>query len=219
MPNRPIRVLIVDDHRIIREGLRVLLRSDPGVEVVGEAADGRAAVTMAAELSPDVVVMDITMPDLNGIDATRRIRSSNGHSPKVIALSAHADRRYATEMLSAGAAGFVIKEAAYEELSLALKTVMTNKLYLSPAVSEVIVEGMRSGGAPAGPTVFSELTPREREVLQLMAEGKATKQVAMHLHVSVKTAESHRRNLMEKLKLHSLAELTKYAIREGLTSA
>jgi two-component system, NarL family, response regulator NreC len=210
----PIRILLADDHQMIRAGLRSLLRDQAGMEVIAEATDGRTAVRLAAELSPDVVIMDIHMPDLNGIEATRQIRGANSNGPKVIALSAHSDERYAREMLRAGASGYVLKHAAFEELAAALKAVVANQTYLSPSVSQVAVnDDVKSG------TAFSTLTAREREVLQLLAEGKATKQVAMHLKVSVKTVETHRKNLMDKLGMDSVAELTKYAIREGLTTA
>jgi DNA-binding NarL/FixJ family response regulator len=210
----PTRILLADDHKMIRSGLRSLLEDEPGFEVIAEANDGRTAVSLAAELSPDVVIMDIHMPDLNGIEATWQIKGANGNGPKVIALSAHADERYAREMLRAGASGYVLKHAAFAELANALKFVIANQTYLSPSVMKVTVKGFGRNG-----TAFSVLTPREREVLQLLAEGKATKQAAMQLKVSVKTVETHRKNIMEKLAMHSVAELTKYAIREGLTTA
>jgi DNA-binding NarL/FixJ family response regulator len=223
-----IRILIADDHRILREGLRSLLQAQLGTEVVAEAEDGRTAVAMAAELLPDVVVMDINMPDLNGIEATRRIRGgAEGHEggPKVIALSGHADERFAREMLRAGASGYVLKESAFDELAAAVHAAVAGRVYLSPTIAEVVVGGYVRGGGSGTPdaasvqrNAFSDLTAREREILQLMAEGKSTKQIALHLHVSGKTVETHRRNLMEKLELHSVAELTKYALREGLTS-
>jgi DNA-binding NarL/FixJ family response regulator len=217
------RILLADDHQLIRAGLRALLEAEPGVQVVAEAGDGRTAVRLAAELSPDVVVMDISMLGLNGIEATRQIRAGrNGNGnrtgPKVIALSGHSDRRMVTEMLKAGGSGYIPKESAFEEVALALRTVMSNKVYLSPAVADVVVEDFSRGKAAGDASAFDTLTPREREVLQLVAEGKATKQVAMVLHVSIKTVETHRKNIMEKLGIDSVAELTKYAIREGLTS-
>jgi two-component system, NarL family, response regulator NreC len=215
---KTVRVLIAEDHRLVREALRALLAAESGVQVVAEAEDGRTAVRLAAELSPDVVVMDINMPDLNGIDATRQVRAG-GVGPKVIALSAHSDRRYSSEMLKAGATGFVVKEAAFEDLAHAIRTVVQNKLYLSPAVSDGMVQDLRHGETNGTAfTVFGQLSPREREVLQLLAEGKAMKEVAAHLQISGKTVETHRRNIMQKLNIDSMAELTKYAIREGLTS-
>ena len=213
------RILLADDHAMMRAGLRQLLEALPGVEIVGEANDGRAAVRMAAEARPDVVVMDIGMADLNGIEATRQIRAAAPGGPRVIALSAHCDRRFTTEMLKAGASAYVLKDSAFGELALALKAVMADQVYLSPAVAEAVVGDYAGGGTADSPaSAFAKLSPREREVLQLMAEGKSTKEVARHLHVSAKTIETHRRNLMEKLDTHTVAELTKYAIREGLTS-
>jgi DNA-binding NarL/FixJ family response regulator len=197
--------------------------------VVAEAGDGRIAVQMSEESQPDVVVMDIAMPHLNGVEATRQIIGRRaGKAPKVIALSMHQDRRFMTEMLKAGASGYLLKDAASEELIQAIRTVAGGKTYLSPQIADVVVDdylrrlplgGPGQTSAPmAERSAYAALTPREREVLQLMAEGKATKQIAMILHVSIKTVETHRRQLMEKLNLHSVAELTKYAIREGLTS-
>jgi DNA-binding NarL/FixJ family response regulator len=213
-----VRVLIADDHRMVRAALRSLLEHEPGVEVVGEAGDGRTAVRLAAELFPDVVIMDVSMPDLNGIEATRQIRAGqNGAGPKVIALSGHTDSRYAREMLKAGATGYMMKEAAFQELATALRLVMQNTVYLSPTVAGAVVDVLLRGGEDAS-SPFSKLSSREREVLQLMAEGKATKEIANRLEISPKTVETHRRNLMEKLELDSLAGLTKYALREGLTS-
>ena len=212
-----IRILLADDHRIVREGLRSLLEKQSGTEVIAEAENGRTAVDLSRTLKPDVVIMDITMPDLNGIEATRQIIAE---SPgiKVIALSMHSSRKLITEMLSAGASGYLLKHSAFEELGKAIEAVTSNQTYLSPKIAGTVVkdylyciEGKDFSAVPA-------LTNREREVLQLLAEGKTTRQVAACLHVSIPTIESHRKQIMDKLGLPSIAELTKYAIREGLTS-
>ena len=213
---QPTTVLLADDHPMMRAGLKVLLEGKSGARVIGEAGDGRTAVRLAAELSPDVVVMDINMPELNGIEATRQIRA-DGKGPKIIALTAYAPTHFTTEMLRAGASGYVLKSSAFDELGEAMDAVRAGRIYLSPAVSGEMMN-VPQGDGHSHATVFSQLSGREREVLQLLAEGKSTKEVANHLQVSVKTAETHRRNLMEKLGLHSIAELTKYAIREGITS-
>ncbi len=215
--NRSMRVILADDHEMMRAGLRSLLQGEADVEIVAEAADGRTAVELAARLSPDVVVMDVQMPDLNGIEATRQIRAG-GDGPRVIALSAHSDRRFAAEMLRAGASGYVLKDAAFDDLTAALRAVVARKAYLSPGVAGAVLDEYVRGEGPSPSAAFAKLSPREREVLQLMAEGRATKEVASDLHVSPKTVETHRRNIMEKLDLHSVAELTKYAVREGLTA-
>jgi DNA-binding NarL/FixJ family response regulator len=163
--------------------------------------------------------MDIHMPGLNGIEATRRIRGLDGPAPRVVALSAYSDERAVQEMIRAGASAYVLKDAAFEELSTAVRTVAADKMYLSPSVARIVVDDYaRRGREPLGATAFNTLTSREREILQLLAEGLATKQAAAHLNVSVKTVETHRRNIMEKLDMHSVAELTKYAIRQGLTT-
>ena len=177
---------------------------------------------LAAELAPDVVVMDINMPDLNGIEATRQITRGNGrpgHAPRVVGLSAYSDRRFTLEMLNAGATGFVVKDAAFAELADAIRTVVADKVYLSPSIAGVVAEGYASREGPGDvPSAFSQLSPREREILQLTAEGKAMKEIAVELEISIKTVETHRRKVMDKLGMESVAELTKYAIREGLTS-
>jgi DNA-binding NarL/FixJ family response regulator len=211
------RILLADDHRIMREGLKSLLDDEADMEVVGEAENGRRAIELVDELEPDVVVMDIGMPELNGIEATRRVVLDHPQT-KVIALSMHSDRRFMAEILKAGSAGYLLKDGAYEELAGAIRTVVANKMYLSPRIADVVVEDYVRNMPRGEPSAFAALTAREREVLQLLAEGKATKQAAACLHVSVKTVETHRRSIMTKLDIHSVAELTKYAIREGLTS-
>ena len=211
-----IRIILADDHQIIREGLRSLLEKEPDMEVQAEAENGRHAVELVRKLRPDVVIMDIGMPDLNGVEAARRIMAED-LPIRIIALSMHADRQYVARMLEAGAAGYVLKEGAFEELSTAVRTVLGGKTYLSPRVAGTVVEDYVRH-LPEDQRAAAELTPREREVLQLMAEGQTTKQIARDLDVSVKTVETHRRNIMQKLELDSVAELTKYAIREGLTS-
>lgn len=208
-------VLLVDDHRIMCEGLHALFAREPDLKVVGAALTGREAVEMAGDRNPDVVVMDLRMPELNGVDATRQILERNPRV-KVVCLSAFADERMTAAMLKAGAKGYVLKDAAFEELATAVRTVCADKLYLSPSILGFVVDEMMRDGEPA--SIFTLLSPREREVLQLIAEGKSTKEVGMHLHVSAKTVESHRRNLMEKLNMRSIAELTKFAVREGITS-
>jgi DNA-binding NarL/FixJ family response regulator len=222
----PVRILLADDHTIIRQGLRSLLEEQPDIEVVGAVGDGRKALELVGELKPDIVVMDIGMPNLNGIDATRKLRVSSGGSTKVIALSMHPSRRFVTEMLKAGASGYILKECLFNELLEAIKVVSGGGIYLSPSITGVVVDDYLKHPAPAVCLRKQEagecpskstLTEREREVLQLIAEGKSTKQIAQQLYVSGKTIESTRRNIMDKLNIHSVAELTKYAVREGLT--
>ena len=212
-----IRILLVDDHAIIREGLRSLLEKESRMEVVADTNDGRKARDLVRELSPNVVIMDITMPGLNGIEATRQITAESPHV-KVIALSIHSKRRYVADMLSAGAAGYILKECLFDELVQAIQAVVAGGQYLSPRITDVVVSDYvkRLSGGVDSP--FEALKAREREVLQLVAEGKSTKQIALELHVSTKTIEANRRQIMEKLNIHSVAELTKYAIREGLTT-
>ena len=212
-----VRILLADDHRIMRQGLRALLEKEADVEVSGEAEEGRTAVQLARKLKPDVVVMDVGMPDLNGIEATRQIKAE-APAAKVLALSMHADKRFVERMLTAGASGYVLKDDAFEELVGAIRTVAANKIYLSPGIAGAVVEDFVRYSRTAESTGRIILTPRQREVLQLLAEGKTTKQIASLLYVSRKTVETHRRQIMEKLDIHSIAELTKYAVREGLTS-
>jgi DNA-binding NarL/FixJ family response regulator len=211
-----IRLILADDHRIMREGLRALVERLPGMEVIGEAADGRTTVAMAKELSPEVVVMDIGLPDLNGIEATRQIASQN-RNIKVIALSMHSDCRYVAKMLKAGASGYLLKDSAFEELARAIRAVAAGKTYLSPAVAGAVVKDYLGRRPDIRPALASLLTAREREVLQLVAEGKSTKEIAEQLQISPKTADTHRQQIMRKLELRSVAELTKWAVREGIT--
>lgn len=213
-----IRIVLAEDHKIIREGLKSLIEAHPNMAVIGEAETGRAAIDLAEQLSPEVIIMDITMPELNGIDATRHITSTLPNI-RVIALSMHTDRRMIGEMMRAGAAGFLLKESAFEELARAIMTVtIKGNIYLSPKIAGCVLEDF-SRRPPGGRAVATEiLSQREREVLQLIAEGYSTKEAADKLGVSTKTIESHRKNLMEKMDCHSIAELTKIAIREGLTS-
>lgn len=211
-----IRILLADDHKIVRQGLRTLLEKEPDMEVVAEAEDGRASLRLVKELIPQVVIMDVGMPDLNGIEATRQVVAEFPQI-KVVALSMHSDRRFVVNMLKAGASAYLLKDSAFEELASAIRVVMANKTYLSPGVSDVVIKDYVHGPKPDS-SAFSVLTAREREVLQLMAEGKSTKQIADRLIVSVKTIETHRQQIMNKLDIHSVAELTKYAIREGLSS-
>ncbi len=211
-----IRILLVDDHKIMRDGLRTLLAQQSDMEVVAEADTGRRAVSLAKELDPDVVIMDVGMPELNGIEAARRIRHESPEV-KVIALSMHSDRRFVAGMLGAEASGYLLKDCAFEELARAIHTVMSGQIYVSPGIAKTVLEDYVRTVSSSGGT-RPTLSPREREVLQLLAEGRSTKQIAHALSVSVKTVETHRAQVMEKLDIHSIAELTKYAIREGLTS-
>jgi len=211
-----LRILLADDHGIIRQGLRSLLEKQPDMQVVAEAEDGRAALSLVRELVPDIVVMDITMPNLNGVEATGRIvREFPG--VKVIALSIHSNRRFVADMLKAGASGYVLKECLFDELVQPIRTVTAGGIYLSPRITGVVVDDYVSRLSATADSHLTILTAREREVLQLLAEGKSTKQIALGLHVSSKTIEANRRRVMEKLNAHSIAELTKYAVREGIT--
>jgi two-component system, NarL family, response regulator NreC len=211
------RVLIADDHKIFREGLRALLEKQRGIEVVAEAKDGLEAVRFAQKLIPDVVIMDVAMPEKNGIEATRETLEVLPRT-KVIALSMHSDRRFVLQMLKAGAVGYLLKDSAFEELAAAIQAVSSGQTYLSPKITDVVIKEYLHSQARSEVSVFTILTHREREVLQLLAEGKSTKEIAATLHVSVKTIETHRQQVMDKLDIHSVAELTKYAIREGLTT-
>ena len=212
-----IKIVLADDHQIVRHGLRSLLSAEPDMEVVGEADNGRAVIRLVQDHAPQVVIMDISMPDLNGIEATRLILSETP-GIKVIALSMHSDSLFVLNMFKAGASGYLLKDCALEELVKAVRTVMARKIYLSPGISDIVIKDFVVGYSSGDSSAYSILTNREREVLQLMAEGKTTNQIAESLCVSVKTVEAHRKQMMNKLDIHSVAELTKYAIRQGLTS-
>jgi two-component system response regulator NreC len=213
-----MRELLADDHQMMRDGLAAMLKKE-GVDVVGGASNGREAVEQAQALRPEIVVMDISMPELNGVDATRQIRASQP-SVKVIALSMNADVRYVTAMFGAGASGYLIKSSAADELFRALEAVASGLKYVSPPLAHLLIEGF-TDHAPSLPRAPAKkpLSPREREVLQLVAEGNSSKEIARHLGLAVPTVETHRRQIMLKLNLRTIAQLTKYAIREGLTPA
>lgn len=208
-------ILIADDHRLLREGLRALLERE-GFRVIAEADNGRTAVRLARELQPDIVITDIAMPDLNGVEATRQI-CAEAPRAKVLALSMHTESRFVLGILEAGASGYLLKDAAFEELSGAIKAILKDQIYLSPAVAGVVVRQSLGRVEAKRRSQHVELSKREREVLQLIAEGKSTKDIAARLYVSIKTVETHRKQIMDKLDLHSIAELTKYAVREGVT--
>ncbi len=213
-----IKIMLADDHQILRQGLRNLLAAEPDMQVVAEADNGRKVLPLVEKFGPDIVIMDITMPGLNGIEATRQILAERT-GVKVIALSMHSDSLFVLNMLKAGASGYLLKDCALEDLVRAIRTVMGHKTYLSPGISDVVIKDFVSGWDHADRSgAFSVLTAREREVLQLMAEGKSTTQIADCLCVSVKTVESHRKQIMSKSGIRGVAELTKYAIRQGLTS-
>jgi DNA-binding NarL/FixJ family response regulator len=213
-----VRLVLADDHAMMREGLKALIAKESGLEVVGEADNGKATLELARKVGPHIVVMDVAMPDMNGIEATRKLLKASPNV-KVVALSGHANREFVREMLKAGASAYVLKSRAYEELVRAIREVVKGKKYLSPDIAQGVVdEYVEMSSSVSAQPVFVVLTDREREALQLIAEGKSTKDVAVALSVSVKTVETHRHNIMDKLNLHSVAELTKYAIREGITS-
>lgn len=209
------KILLADDHKIVRDGLRMLFENETGLEVIGEAGNGWETLKLAQKLNPDVVIMDITMPGLNGIDTTQRI-TSEMPNVKVIALSMHSDRRFVSGMLEAGASGYLLKDCAIEELASAVRAVSLNQTYLSPRIADIVVKNYINKSGRNKSELFPSLTNREREILQLLAEGRSARQIAGFLHVSIKTVETHRRNIMFKLDLGSTAELIKYAINEGL---
>ena len=212
-----MRIIIVDDHGIVREGLISLLQNQSDMEVVGEGQDGQVAVELAEQLSPDMVIMDMSMPNLNGIEATRLILQHRPNT-RVIILSMHSDRHIVKETLEAGASAYVLKSNLFDEMLRALETVAKGGRYLSPHITDVVI-GDYAGKSTEGESVeVPKLTSRERQIVQLVAEGKSIKEIARILHISPKTADSNRRQIMNKLGFSSVAELTKYAIREGLTS-
>jgi DNA-binding NarL/FixJ family response regulator len=211
-----LRVLLADDHPLFRAGVRSLLDTQPGVEIVAEVDDGLGAVEAARTQKPDVVVIDISMPGMNGLDAMRRITDA-APEVKVLCLSMHSDRRFVDAALRSGARGYLLKECALEELVSAIHAVVAGQIHVSPRLTDAVLNDYQADRGER--STLEELTPREREVLQLLAEGHATRDVAERLHVSVKTVGTHREHLMQKLGTNSLAGLTKFAIREGLTSA
>ncbi len=211
-----IAIVVADDHQIVRDGLRSLLNQESDFQVVGEAEDGRSTVDMVTLEKPDIVVMDVGMPGLNGIEATRQIMSQVP-DVKVVALSMHTDKRFVGGMLGAGARAYLVKQSAFDELARAIREVLNGRVYLSQEIAGVVIEDYISNLADSTPSQQSSpLTTREREVLQLLAEGQSTQQIATRLHVSAKTVGTHREHIMQKLNRHSIAELTQYALREGL---
>ena len=212
-----VRILLADDHQIMREGLKALLGRHSSIEVIAEAENGIEALSIARKERPDVIVMDIAMPDINGIEVTRQLKSELPDI-KIIALSMHSDRRFVSEILKAGASAYVLKHAAFEDLEKAIKAVMIGRTFLSADILESVVNDYVSQLSSSEYDAYRQLSDRERQVLQLLAEGNSTKEIAFKLHVSVKTIESHRQNIMNKLGIRTLAGLTKFAVREGLTS-
>lgn len=214
--DKKIRIFLVEDHTILREGLRALLTAEPNFEIIGEAADGREAVRFVEKQVPDLILMDLSMPRMTGMDAIREIKKRYP-ATKIIALTVHKTEEYLRTTLQAGADGYVLKDATHEELMLAIQNVLKGKTYLSPGVSKKVIEGYLEGKESQIPgSTLGLLSPREREVLKLIAEGYKNKEIAADLCISLKTVEKHRANLMKKLDLHNAAALTAYAIEQGL---
>jgi len=209
-----VKILIADDHKIMRDGLRTLLEKEKGFEVIAEAANGRETIRLAEQLRPDIIIMDISMDDLNGMDATRHI-VDKALGCRIIALSMHADKRFVAGMFEAGAVGYLLKDCAYDELVKAIRQVLSGSSYLCSMISGVVIRDYVQRLRKSKPALLSL---REKGILQLLAEGHNTKQIADKLNVSIKTVESHRQHIMTKLDIYNIAELTKYAIREGITS-
>ena len=213
-----VRIFLADDHTVIRAGIRLVLERQPDLHVVGEASDGRETVNAIERLHPDVVVMDISMPNLNGIEATRQILA-NGVAVSIVVLSMHADEEYVLRALKAGARGYLLKESAEADLIAAVRAVVSGKSFFSPAISRLLVEDyVRQLQDRDIEDSYELLTTRERELLQLVAEGKSNKDIANLLNLSVYTVETHRSNIMEKLNLHGVPELILYAVRKGVIS-
>jgi DNA-binding NarL/FixJ family response regulator len=206
-----IRILLADDHAVVRQGFRMILAAQTDLEIVGEAGNGREAVELAAALRPDVVVMDVTMPELNGIEATRRMTADNPHI-RVVALSMHKDSVYVREILRAGARGYLLKDSVAEDLVAAVRSVAAGEGYLSPGVSNAVLDDYRKHVT----NPIDLLSSREREVLQMLAEGKTNKEIAVTLNLSVYTVDAHRGRIMEKLNVHSITDLVRFAVRNGL---
>lgn len=215
-PAHGFTVLLADDHVMLRQGLKALIEAQAGLSVVAEAGDGLQAVELTARLQPDVVIMDVHMPNLNGMDATQRI-TALGLRTRVIALSMYPKKRFITEMLKAGARGYILKDCAFDELIQAIREVLQGKLYLSREISETVLQDYVSGLGERQ-SLAAVLSSREREIVQRLAEGQSSKQIAAELHLSPKTVDVHRHRIMQKLQLNSLADLVKYALSEGLTS-
>jgi DNA-binding NarL/FixJ family response regulator len=209
-----IRILICDDHTLFVEGLKAMLRNEPSLEIAGEARNGRQAVDLARDLNPDLFLMDVTMPDMNGFDATRRVREKDPNA-KVLILTMHDDEEMVARCLEAGAAGYIMKDAPASQLLYAIETVFKGERYLSPSVLRKVVDGYVKG-ARRPRTSYERLSPREREILKLLAEGQSVKEIAAHLKLSVKTVEVHKYNLMRKIDAHDRTELVKYAIQKKL---
>ena len=213
---KKVRLLIADDHKIFRQGIIKLLNEEPDLQVVGEAADGREVVKKATELKPDVILMDIAMANLNGLEATKQIKKVLPES-KIIMLTMHKNEEYVLQSFQAGASGYILKEGAVEELVSAIRSIHADKSFLSPTVSKTLVDAyLRKMETGKTETPFDLLTDREREVLQLIAEGFTNREVAKQLYISVKTVEAHRAHIMQKLNIHDIAKLVKYAIQKGL---
>jgi DNA-binding NarL/FixJ family response regulator len=209
------RILVADDHELVRRGIRVLLENHPGWEVSAEAKDGREAVERASELKPDLVLMDIGMPNLNGIDAARQILATSP-ATHILILTMHYSQQVVQEVLAVGARGYLLKSDAGRDLVTAVEAVQDNRTFFTSQVTEIVVDGYLHKGQKEEAPLRNRLTPRERQVVQLLAEGKTSKEVAVALNLSVKTAETHRTNIMRKLDLHSVADLTLYALRNGI---
>jgi DNA-binding NarL/FixJ family response regulator len=209
-----VKIIIADDHKIMRDGLRHLLEKKPGWTVIADARNGRETVRLAKKLQPDIIIMDISMEDLNGIEATRQIISLH-HGIKVIALSMHADKRFVAGMFKAGASGYLLKDCAYDELIRAIQQVLSGRTYLCSMISGVVIRDYIHRLSKSEPALLSL---REKEILQLLAEGHTNKYIAGQLNISGKTVETHRQHIMEKLNIFTIAELTKYAVKEGITS-
>ena len=212
-----IRIILADDHNLLREGIKNLLKSEPNIEVIAEAENGRETLNLVEIHQPDIILMDIGMPELNGIEATIKIKEQVPET-KIIALSMYSDRQYILKMFKAGASGYLLKDCAIEDLTKAIGTVMRNNIFLSPKISGIVINDFINKSLVDEEISGSELSVREKEVLQLIAEGKSTKQIAERLYISIKTVESHRKHIMVKLNLHTIPELTKYAIRTGITT-